>query len=170
MTTREPVAQRPSRSRPVAEVAETPVGAPRWAAPVTLTLVLLGVAVASYLTYAHFTSPEVLACSDKGTINCAKVTTSAQSVFLGVPVAVLGLGYFLAVAPLMLPAAWRSSDRRLRWGRLAAVTAGLGFVFWLLYAELFILDAICLWCSVVHVLTLLLFTATALAAALTLDD
>jgi uncharacterized membrane protein len=31
---------------------------------------------------------------------------------------------------------------------------------WLIYAELFRIDAICLWCTAVHVLTLLLFIST----------
>jgi uncharacterized membrane protein len=40
---------------------------------------------------------------------------------------------------------------------------GLGTVFYLLSAELFVIDAICLWCTAVHVLTLLLFATTVYA-------
>ncbi len=130
---------------------------PRWAAPISLVICLLGIAVASYLTYAHYTDVRNLACSDRGKINCAKVTTSAQSHFLGMPVAVLGLAYFVAMAALCLPWSWRRQEPIVRYARLAAAAGGLVMILWLVYAELFIIDAICLYCSVVHGLTLLLF-------------
>jgi uncharacterized membrane protein len=136
---------------------------PRWASPVTLLIAVLGIAVASYLTYAHYTDASNLACSDKGVINCAKVTTSAQSRFLGMPVAVLGLTFFVVMAVACLPWAWRRQERIVRLGRLAAAGGGLVMVLWLVYAELFIIDAICLWCTVVHGLTLLFFIAVAAA-------
>ena len=36
---------------------------------------------------------------------------------------------------------------------------GVGFIFYLVYAELFVIHAICLWCSSVHLLTLVIFGA-----------
>ncbi len=148
--------------------------APRWAAPVSLLLTLLGLGVAAYLTDAHFNTSVQLACPNTGTINCAKVTTSDQSYVFGIPVAVAGLAYFVALLPLMLPAAWRITHPYVRWGRLAALVAGVGFVVWLIYAELFIIDAICLWCTVVHAITLVLFvvvvTATLWLPLPDLDD
>lgn len=47
---------------------------------------------------------------------------------------------------------------------LAALT-GIGFVAYLVYAELFLINAICRWCTSVHALTLLLFALTALGTA-----
>ena len=137
--------------------------APRWAWPISLFISLAGIAVASYLTYAHYTDVRNLACSDRGVINCAKVTTSAQSHFLGMPVAVLGLAYFVAMAALSLPWVWRRQEPIVRWARLAAATGGVAMVLWLVYAELFIIDAICLYCSIVHGLSLVLFLVVAAA-------
>jgi uncharacterized membrane protein len=137
--------------------------APRWAAPISLIICVLGIAVASYLTYAHYTDVRNLACSDSGVINCAKVTTSAQSHFLGMPVAVLGLAYFVGMAALSLPWAWRRPEPIVRWARLAAAVSGVAMVLWLVYAEFFIIDAICLYCTIVHGLTLLLFLVIAAA-------
>jgi uncharacterized membrane protein len=54
----------------------------------------------------------------------------------------------------------------IRLGRLAFATIGVGFVAYLVYAELFVLDAICLWCTGVHVLTVALFAVIAFANAL----
>jgi hypothetical protein len=43
---------------------------------VALVLALTGLALSIYMTVAHYAEPRLLACSDSGTINCAKVTTS----------------------------------------------------------------------------------------------
>ncbi len=127
-------------------------------------LCLAGIAVAAYLTYAHYTTAKVLACSDKGLVNCAKVTTGAYSKIFGVPVSDIGLGYFVVMAALCRPGAW-PGHRGLRATRLVAATGGVGFVVWLIYVELFRLDAICLYCTIVHVVTVLLFIAVALGTA-----
>ncbi len=124
---------------------------------VGLALSLAGLGVAIYLTIAHYTSPTVLACSDKGVVNCASVTTSAESSIAGIPVAVLGLLFFVAMTVLNLPAAWRSTDRRVHLARMGLAVVGMLMVLWLVYAELFLIGAICLYCTIVHVLTFALF-------------
>ena len=73
----------------------------------TLALALVGVAVSIYLTIEHFSGSTVLACPENATINCTKVTSSSWSRFAGIPVAVLGLAYFVGMAVLVTPAAWR---------------------------------------------------------------
>jgi uncharacterized membrane protein len=143
---------------------------PRWAPPLALILTLAGIGVAIYLTIAHYDTGVSLACPSKGAINCEKVTSSAESEVFGVPVAVLGLAYFVGMLPLQLPAAWRSRDPRIRWGRLAYTAAGIVFVFYLVYAEAIIIKAVCLWCTSVHVLTLFLFVLTGFATALSYPD
>jgi uncharacterized membrane protein len=42
---------------------------------------------------------------------------------------------------------------------------GIGFVLYLLYAELFDIGSICLYCTSVHVITFVLFVLTGLAVA-----
>ncbi|MDT4986908.1 MAG: hypothetical protein QOI74_1002 [Micromonosporaceae bacterium] len=130
---------------------------PRWLPPTTTALAVAGLGVAGYLTVEHYTAAATLACPETGVINCQKVTTSAQSAVLGIPVAVLGLVFFAVMVPLCLPLAWRLGRPAVRWGRALFAWAGVGFVFYLLYAELFVLDAICLWCTAVHAITVVLF-------------
>jgi uncharacterized membrane protein len=113
--------------------------------------------VSLYLTIAHYTTPATLACPDTGTINCEKVTTSRQSVVFGIPVAVLGLAFYVFMTAVNSPWAWRAAWPVLRWARLGSRTAGIAFVLYLIYTELFTLNAICLWCTSVHVITFLLF-------------
>ena len=145
------------------EPTETAWKPPRWASPVSLLICLVGVATASYLTYAHYSDPSVLACSDKGSINCAKVTTSAESHFLGMPVAVLGLAFFIGMIVLCLPQSWRRPEPVIRYARLAATLVGVAMILWLVYAELAIIKAICLYCTLVHGLTLVLFFVVVIA-------
>ncbi len=118
---------------------------------------LAGLGVSVYLTIAHYTQLPLAACPENATINCEKVTTSPESVVFGVPVALLGLLFFAAMVPLCLPFAWRCAHRLVAPARLAAVVVGIGFVCYLLYAELFDIRSICLYCTSVHVLTFALF-------------
>ena len=125
---------------------------------VVVLLAIAGLGVSTYLTIAHYTSSSILACSDKGLINCALVTSSAESMVFGIfPVAVLGLAFFVFMTAAVSPWAWRLKFPLLTWVRVAAVIVGIGFVLYLVYTELFTLDAICLWCTSVHGLTFLLF-------------
>lgn len=140
---------------------------PRWLPPASLALAVLGLAVSAYLTYEHFTGSTTLACSDAGTVNCLKVTTSAQSRVVGVPVALLGLLFFAAIVPLMLPRLW--ADRRMSRLRIGAVAVGVVFVLYLVYAELFEIGNICLWCTAVHVITVGLFAVIVFGSALIED-
>jgi uncharacterized membrane protein len=139
---------------------------PVWAAPATLALVGAGLAVSIYLTITHFTTHVKLACSASGVIDCEKVTTSSQSYVAGIPVAVLGVVYFVIAAGLCLPVAWRTRAPAVRTARVVWAAAGVAMVVWLVYAELFEIDAICLWCTVVHVITVVLFATILLVEAL----
>ena len=129
--------------------------APRWRAWVGLLLSLAGLGVSAYLTVDHFAKIP-LVCSDAGLVNCQKVTTSAQSHIVGIPVAVLGLAFYVVMTGLNLPPAWRATDRRVHLVRLALSLAGIAFVLYLVAAELLIIGNICLWCTSVHVITFLL--------------
>ncbi len=132
---------------------------PLWFQLTTWALALAGLGVSTYLTITHYDSSVPLACSDKGVINCALVTSSAESMVFGVlPVAVLGLAFYVFMTAAVSPWAWRLKLPALAWVRVASVVIGIGFVLYLVYTELFTLDAICLWCTSVHVLTFLLFT------------
>ena len=138
---------------------------PLWFQLVTWVLSLAGLGVSIYLTIAHFTDKPLAGCSESGLVNCTKVTTSPQSYVFGIPVAVLGLAFFVAAVALMSPWAWRWTRREVALIRIASLVVGMGFVLYLLYAELFIIGSICLYCTSVHAITFLLFVLTVFAAA-----
>jgi uncharacterized membrane protein len=155
---------------------------PHWFQFTTLGLSLAGLGVSAYLTVAHYTESALAACPENATVNCARVTTSPESVVFGIfPVAVLGLAFYVFMTALTTPWAWRARPRAARatgragaaglavtalpWLRLASVVAGIAFVLYLIYVELFLVNAICLWCTSVHVLTFLLFGFLVFGAA-----
>jgi uncharacterized membrane protein len=123
---------------------------------VEIILVLVGLGVSAYLTADHYARGVVpLACPQGSAVNCEAVTTSAASMIGPFPVALLGLLWFVATVGLVLAPAKRvvpMAGARLGWSLL-----GLLFVFYLVYAELFLIGAICLWCTVVHVVVIALF-------------
>jgi uncharacterized membrane protein len=143
--------------------SDTTIEAPAaWRVVVAMVLSFGGLGISIYLTVAHFVGTQVLACSAAGVINCEKVTTSAQSYFppnssVGVPVAVLGLAFYVVMTLINLPFAWRVQDRRVHIARLALAALGTGFALYLVAAELLIIGNICLWCTSVHVVTFALF-------------
>jgi hypothetical protein len=76
---------------------------------VTFPLSLLGLADAIYLTITHF-DKAALVCNATGHINCELVTRSRYSEIFGhIPVAILGLAYYLVVAS---PQGCRAASRQ----------------------------------------------------------
>ena len=59
----------------------------------------------------------------------------------GIPVAVLGLGGYVAIALALL-----APGERARVAAAALTLTGFGFSAYLTYLELFVIDAICQWC------------------------
>jgi uncharacterized membrane protein len=104
-----------------------------------IVLTVIGLGLASYLTYVHYSGIKP-ACSLGG--SCEKVQTSAYSHLAGVPVALMGLiGYVTIIALLLAP-----DNETTRFGTVAVMTIGFGFSAYLTYRELFSIHAICEWC------------------------
>jgi uncharacterized membrane protein len=156
----------PARDAEAAAADSGTLTAPLWLQLTTLLLSLIGLADSVYLTIAHYTTSNILACSDKGVINCAKVTTSPESIVFGIfPVAVLGLAFFVFMTAINTPWAWRAKLPVIRWARLASVIIGIVFVLYLVYTEVITLGNICLFCTYAHVVTFFLFGLIVFSAA-----
>jgi len=154
----------PARAAAVA-VAVAPAAPPSWLQWSTWGLSLAGLGMSLYLTIAHFNTTVSLVCPATSTINCEKVTTSPQSYVFGIPVAVLGLAFYVFLAVVNSPWLWRVTWPPLRRARLGSVVVGILFVLYLIYAELFKIGAICLLCTSVHVITFALFALIVFSAA-----
>jgi uncharacterized membrane protein len=143
----------------------------RWTATAGVLMSVLGFGVSGYLTYEHYTSSTSLSCpAAGGRVNCFKVTTSSYSMIHGVPVVILGLVFFAVMAGLQSSPAWRSQRLEIRAVRVVWALLGVGTALWFVYAELFKIDAICEWCTVVHVLSFLLLVSTVIGTLATTPE
>lgn len=129
-----------------------------------LLMSVVGLGVSIYLTIVHYNSKVSLLCTTGGVVNCQSVTTSAYSVIPGtsIPVTIPGMLWFLALGTLAgvgLRAAALSiaEPPRLRLATMLWTLVGLVFVLYLVYCEIVLVQRLCEWCTVVHLLTLASF-------------
>src|SRR5579864_7774021 len=105
-----------------------------------LVLAVVGLGVASYLTYVHYAGIKPACTAGE---SCTKVQTSVYSKLAGVPVALIGLlGYVAILGSLLVPEGEGS-----RFTTMAFTLVGFGFSAYLTYRELFSIHAICEWCA-----------------------
>jgi uncharacterized membrane protein len=148
----------------------TRLGVSIWQA-VSFVAALAGTGVAAYLVRVHY-DDSALICTVG---DCATVQKSKYAELWGMPIAILGLGMYLAILALGV----------LRWRRpalsgpstLAAFTfalAGTLYAAYLTYVELFVIEAICQWCVASAVLTVVILAAESIGVwewmAPTLED
>jgi uncharacterized membrane protein len=106
--------------------------------PLAALVALAGVAVAGYLTWSRLGNGSVV-CPIGG--GCETVQESEYAELVGIPVAVLGLVAYAVVLGLI---AWDTPYARLAAAAFALV--GLVFSGYLLVVQLFVIDALCIWC------------------------
>ena len=97
-----------------------------------------GAAIAAYLTWVHYDEAALVCVAGGG---CETVQRSSYSELVGIPVALLGLVSYTVVFALVL---WNTPTARLVAASLAFV--GLVFGIYLLALQLFVIDAVCVWC------------------------
>ncbi len=117
-------------------------------------LATIGLGVASYLTYVHY-SGAIPLCGKNGG-SCLTVQTSVWSKVAGIPVPVLGLvGYISILVSLLIP-----QSETTRFATAAFTVIGFAFSAYLTYRELFSIHAICEWCvSSAVIMTILMCLA-----------
>ena len=122
-------------------------------AVVLAVLDVVGLLVAGYLSVVEL-SGGVPTC---GIISgCEEVAKSQDNNFLGVPVAVFGV--LLSVVLLGLALAWWKTDiYGLLLGHYALSLVGVIFDGWFLYLQVFVIQAVCIWCVTYEVSLLLRF-------------
>ncbi len=116
---------------------------------ISLALALGGIAVSAYLTLVHYRD-DLLVCAVGG---CHTVQKSPYAELYGIPVAILGLGMFIAMLVLDLARRGRpESAETITLVTFALALAGTVFTIYLTYLELFVIHAVCQWCVLTAVL------------------
>jgi len=124
-------------------------------------LALVGLLVSAYLLLYKLGVVGSLRCVGSG--GCERVNTSPWSSFLGLPVAAYGVaGYLVLLGTAMYGLRGDQAGRPQATRALAALSAlGVLFSLYLLALELFVIHAVCLWCSVSGVTILAIFALSA---------
>jgi len=122
-------------------------------------LSLVGILIALYLTLYKIGIVGDLSCSVG---SCETVNTSRWSMLFGLPVAAWGLAAYVALFVIALAGTTEryAGSSTISW--LLVATAGWSVLFsaWLTYLELFVINAICIWCVTSAVLLVGIFTVS----------
>lgn len=134
-------------------LSSKPAALSNWLPLAFLTISAIGFIDAAYLTTQHFLGAPVACSILKG---CEQVTTSQYATILGIPVALLGAFYYLAI--LILSVAYLDS-RKPSILKLMVCLTPLGFLasLYFVYLQIFIIKAICLYCMVSATTSTLIF-------------
>lgn len=117
---------------------------------------LLGLFLGAYLSLYKFGYIGTLSCSVG---SCETVQTSRWSVFLGLPVATWGVGFYVLMFALAVVGLQPRFEDSAQLSLLALVLTGWGVLFtaWLNYLEGFVIHAWCEWCLGSAAFVLVLF-------------
>jgi len=119
-------------------------------------LALGGVGLATYLAMYKLGMIGQLACTIG---ECETVNLSRWSTLFGVPVAVWGVGFYVLLFVVALSGTTDRfvDDARISHALLALTTWGVVFSAWLTYLELYVINAVCMFCVISAVLVTVLF-------------
>lgn len=128
----------------------------RWYPFTILGVSIVGFFDAAYLTIQHYTQ-FTLPCTI--THGCDLVTKSEYSSIMGVPVALLGALYYLAI---FLGVYVILETKKYDYLRFVAITTTGGFLFsaWFVYLQLFVIHAICQYCMFSAITSTTMFIAS----------
>jgi len=122
---------------------------------------LAGLFVASYLSLYKLGIIGTLACSVG---SCETVQLSKWANLFGMPVAVWGIGFYVAVLVLSLVGLSATFADSPRLSQLLVGMTGFGVLFsaWLTWLELYVIHAICTYCVISAILVTILFVISLL--------
>ena len=126
-------------------------------------LALAGLASALASLYVHvqmLRQPGYLSfCDVSAVVSCTTVYQSRYASLVGVPVALLGAFWYVAVLMVLAGSRWGWPSVRENSGGYVFVlaTLGLGFVIYMAYASLVLLKTVCLMCLVTYVAVMGIF-------------
>lgn len=117
---------------------------------------VLGMGVMAYLTYLHFAGGSSF-CDLSATVSCSTVNKSIYSEVFGIPISILGFGFFAAILGIILQSAeWSFAYPLIFISTVAMLVPSL----YLSYVEYFVIKSVCIFCETSKVL-MLLIAATA---------
>ncbi|MFD0371442.1 vitamin K epoxide reductase family protein [Streptomyces sp. NPDC059071] len=100
-------------------------------------------------------------CSLNPIVSCGNIMKSEQASVFGFPNPMLGLVTYAMVIAIGVGLLAGARYRRWYWlGLNAGMLFGVGFCTWLMYQSLYEINALCLWCCLAWVATIVMFWYT----------
>lgn len=118
----------------------------------------VGLGIMAYLTYIHFAEKQSF-CDLSETVSCDVVTTSIYSEVFGIPVAILGLGYFGLTLLLSIFSRNKGVFQAIFFLTLFVLIPS----YYLTALEAFVIKAFCILCETSKVLMLVILVASFVA-------
>lgn len=121
---------------------------------IIIVLTLLGIVTSGYLTYLHYKPAEMKGdvCNINSFVSCSTVNKSPYAELFGFPISILGMMGFAVIGSL---AFFRLSYHK----ELIFYLSSFAFAYmvFLTYIEFFVIKAVCIYCILTAIITLLLF-------------
>ncbi len=138
---------------------------------VLLALTALGLAASGMSTYVHhrlvFEPGYTSFCDVGATVSCTQVYQSAYGSLYGIPVALLGFLWFVAIGALLLGVGRGSrSNQNVPAYLFVLSTAGLAVVLYLGYASFFVLKTVCVLCVTTYAAVVGIFVISGSATSI----
>ncbi len=130
---------------------------------VVAALALVGLFVSTYLYLYKLGVLGSLSCAVG---SCETVNTSKWAMLLGQPIALWGIGFYVAALALAIVGTGAQYEHDRRVSMALAFLSGWGVLFsaWLTYLELAVIHAICMWCVISACLVIAIFVLSVLDA------
>ncbi len=125
-------------------------------------LSLFAAGLSLYLVYLHFVPEASSICEFSETFSCDVVNKSEYSEFFGIPVAILGSLYYIAMFVFCMifsakPKLFEKLDLKDLFRAILLVTViGIAFTLYLTYHEAFTLKAYCVFCVMQQIIILIM--------------
>jgi protein-disulfide isomerase len=141
-----------------------------WRGVGLLVASIFGAAMSAYLAHQHQVALHggSSICNISSVINCDAVNTSRYSELFGIPIALFGFGFYVAVGWLSFKFLRGGESKSAAAGMIAVLSVlAVGYDLYLAYAS-YSLGAICLFCTFTWVLNVLLLVGSVAAAMVAL--
>lgn len=128
---------------------------------------LLGLFVSVFLLYEYNLAGPVICPVGNG---CDIVRASPYSSFLGISIPTLGVLFYLVMAVFAVLHPQKILSNLLFKLKLVVSVVGVGFGVYLTYLELFVIKAICFWCALSFIISILVLLSVILERRSSYDN
>lgn len=118
---------------------------------------MLGFTVAAFLQYEYSLNSVMVCPIGSG---CEIVRVSPYSRFLGIHIPLFGIAFYLTMAVFSIIRSQKIWDRIIFRLQLIGAAIAVGFGIYLTYLEVFVIKALCFWCIISFIISIIILLIT----------